>query len=43
MVSQYVDCLERDYLSAYPDEHPIFKDGMEKETERLITLMVLKI
>ena len=43
MVSQYVDCLERDYLSAYPDEHPIFQEGMEKEMERLIKMMFFKI
>ena len=34
LISQFIDCLERDYLSAYPDERPIFKDGMEKEMER---------
>jgi len=32
------DALERDYLSAYPTEGPIFEDGMEKELERLIKL-----
>lgn len=32
------DALERDYLSAYPDEKYIFENGMEKELERLIKL-----
>jgi len=30
--------LEREFLNAYPEEIPIFKDGMEKEIERLIKL-----
>ena len=32
------DAMERDYLSAYPAEKPVFEEGMEKELERLIKL-----
>jgi hypothetical protein len=40
LISQFFDALEREFLNAYPDEMPVFKDGVEKEIERLIRLKV---
>ena len=38
LINQYFDQLERDYLSCYPDEAPIFAHGLENEVARLINL-----
>lgn len=34
LVCRYLDALERDFLDAYPDEIPVFKDGLEKEFDK---------
>lgn len=38
LISQFFDALDSEFLNAYPDEMPVFKEGLEKEIERLIKL-----
>ena len=40
-IARFIDALEQDFLSAYPDQTPLFEDGMERELKRLLTLMSL--
>jgi hypothetical protein len=40
-IARFIDALEQDFLSAYPDLPPLFKDGMERELKRQLTLMEL--
>jgi hypothetical protein len=40
-IARFIDALEQDFLSAYPDQPPLFKDSMEQELKRLFTLMSL--
>lgn len=38
-IARFLDALEQDFLSAYPDLPPLFKDGMERELKHQIALM----
>lgn len=38
-IARFLDALEQDFLSAYPDQPPLFKDSMERELKRQIELM----
>lgn len=40
-IARFIDALEQDFLSAYPDLPPLFKDSMEQELKHLLTLMSL--
>ena len=38
-IARFLDALEQDFLSAYPDLPPLFKDGMERELKHQTALM----
>jgi len=40
-IARFIDALEQDFLSAYPDLPPLFKDSMEQELKHQLTLMEL--
>ena len=37
-LGDFFDAVEQDYLKAFPDQKPIFKDGLRREIEKLYEL-----
>ena len=38
LIGEFFDALEKDYLAAFPDEEPVFKNGLKCELRKWFDL-----
>ena len=36
LIANLLDCLEEDYLKAFPDEFPVFAEGFKESLRKLV-------